>query len=74
LAALAAGKHVICEKPLAMTVEQADEMIAVAHRDDRLLVANLMQRYNPLFGKVSRLVQSRVLGEVARFVRERRIG
>jgi predicted dehydrogenase len=64
LAALAAGKHVICEKPLAMTVEQADEMIAVAHRNDRLLVANLMQRYNPLAGKISQLVQSRVLGEV----------
>jgi predicted dehydrogenase len=32
LAALAASKHVICEKPLAMTVEQADEMIAVARR------------------------------------------
>jgi predicted dehydrogenase len=64
LAALAAGKHVICEKPLAMTVEQADEMIAVARRNDRLLVANLMQRYNPLFGKILRLVQSRVLGEV----------
>jgi predicted dehydrogenase len=64
LAALAAGKHVICEKPLAMTVEQADEMITVARRNDRLLVANLMQRYNPLFGKISRLVQTRVLGEV----------
>jgi predicted dehydrogenase len=64
LAALAAGKHVICEKPLAMTVEQADEMIAVARRNDRLLVANLMQRYNPLVGKISRLVRSRVLGEV----------
>jgi predicted dehydrogenase len=64
LAALAAGKHVVCEKPLAMTVEQADEMIAVARRNDRLLVANLMQRYNPLVDKISRLVQSRVLGEV----------
>src|SRR5262245_29875882 len=46
--ALRAGKHVICEKPLAMTVEQADEMIAEAARRDRLLVANLMQRYNPV--------------------------
>ena len=46
--ALRAGKHVICEKPLAMTVAQADEMIAEAHRRDRLLVANLMQRYNPV--------------------------
>ena len=46
--ALRAGKHVICEKPLAMTVAQADEMIAEAHQRDRLLVANLMQRYNPV--------------------------
>src|SRR6185369_9126146 len=30
--ALLAGKHVICEKPLAMTVEQADEMIGLAHK------------------------------------------
>jgi predicted dehydrogenase len=64
MAALAAGKHVICEKPLAMTVEQADEMIAAAHRADRLLVTNLMQRYNPLVDKVARLIGSRVLGEV----------
>ena len=41
--ALAAGKHVICEKPLALTVEQADELVGLARRQDRLLVANLMQ-------------------------------
>src|SRR5215213_1274500 len=35
--ALNAGKHVICEKPLALTVEQADELIAIARRQDRLL-------------------------------------
>lgn len=64
LAALAAGKHVICEKPLAMTVAQADEMIAAAHRADRLLVTNLMQRYNPLYDQVVRLIGSGVLGEV----------
>src|SRR5436309_14528267 len=47
--ALNAGKHVICEKPLAMTVEQADEMISVARKNRLLVIANLMQRYNPLF-------------------------
>ena len=64
MAALEAGKHVIVEKPLALTVGQAAELIAVARRRDRLLVANLMQRYNPLFDAVRRLVEARVLGEV----------
>jgi predicted dehydrogenase len=64
MAALEAGKHVIVEKPLAMTVSQADEMIAAARGRGRLLVANLMQRYNPLFDAVRRLVRSEVLGEV----------
>jgi predicted dehydrogenase len=64
MAALQAGKHVIVEKPLALTVAQADELSAVARQRDRLLVANLMQRYNPLFDAVRRLVETRVLGDV----------
>jgi predicted dehydrogenase len=64
LAALEAGKHVIVEKPLALTVAQADELVAVARRRDLLLVANLMQRYNPMFDAVRRLVETQVLGEV----------
>lgn len=62
--ALGAGKHVICEKPLALTVAQADEMIALARRNDRLLVANLMQRYNPLFDAIARLIGAKVLGDL----------
>src|SRR5581483_2775713 len=50
-------------KPLALTVSQAHEMVSLARRWDRLLVANLMQRYNPLFAAVRRLVEARVLGE-----------
>jgi predicted dehydrogenase len=64
LQALRAGKHVICEKPLAMTVAQADAMIAEARRQDRLLVANLMQRYNPVARAVGRLIGERILGEL----------
>ena len=61
--ALAAGKHVICEKPLAMTVPQADELLSLARQKDRLLVANLMQRYNPVFDLVGEVVERQLLGE-----------
>jgi predicted dehydrogenase len=64
MAALRAGKHVICEKPLAMTVAQADEMIAEAEKGGRLLVANLMQRYNPVSDAVTRLIREKTLGEI----------
>lgn len=62
--ALQAGKHVICEKPLALSVEQAEELIALAQQNDRLLVANLMQRYNPVFDLIQRLITSRPLGDL----------
>src|SRR6476660_5948263 len=61
--ALRAGKHVICEKPLAMNTAEADEMISMAREKGLLLIANLMQRYNALFSMVQRLVESKVLGE-----------
>jgi predicted dehydrogenase len=65
-AALRAGKHVIVEKPLAMTMEQADEIVALARDTGLLLATNLMQRYNPLFAQVEALVDSKLLGDVLR--------
>ncbi len=62
--ALQAGKHVICEKPLAMDLNEADEMIAAARERDVLMIANLMQRYNPVFEAVGRLIAGKVLGEL----------
>jgi predicted dehydrogenase len=64
LAALTHGKHVLCEKPLAVTLEQADALIAAARDRGLLLATNLMQRYNPLFDAVRSLIDQQVLGEV----------
>jgi predicted dehydrogenase len=61
--ALAAGKHVVCEKPLTLTVEQADELVGLARREDLLFVADLMQRYNPMFDIVGQVIDRRPLGE-----------
>lgn len=64
LAALRAGKHVIVEKPLALTLAEADEVIELARSKGLLCATHLMQRYNPLFENIRKLVESRVLGEV----------
>lgn len=63
LRALQAGKHVICEKPLALAVEQGDEMIQAARAAGRLLAVNHMLRYSPLSAIVAKIIESRVLGE-----------
>ncbi|MFL6117728.1 MAG: Gfo/Idh/MocA family protein [Catenulispora sp.] len=63
MAALAAGKHVIVEKPMALTVAQADEMIAAARERGLLVTTNLMQRYNPMFDAIGEVVTTGVLGE-----------
>ncbi|CCH03371.1 oxidoreductase domain protein [Fibrella aestuarina BUZ 2] len=61
--ALEAGKHVICEKPLAMNPEQGREMLAKAAEKGLLMVTNLMQRYNPLFARIKHLIDKQLLGD-----------
>jgi len=45
--ALAAGCHVLVEKPMAVTVQEADAMIAAARRADRVLQVGQVERFNP---------------------------
>jgi len=61
--ALLAGKHVICEKPAALEPSHAVELYELAEKKRLLYVVNLMQRYNPLYQKVSKLIESKLLGE-----------
>ena len=61
-AALLAGKHVICEKPAALEPSHAEELYELAEKKGLLYVVNLMQRYNPLYQKVTKLIESKLLG------------
>jgi len=46
-ALLEAGRHVLCEKPLALSAAEAETMIAVAQRTGQLLAAGMMRRFYP---------------------------
>ena len=61
--AIDSGKHVLCEKPLAVTVEDGRAMVAAACEHGRVLAANLIMRYDPLCEAVKRIVEERLLGE-----------
>lgn len=60
--ALRAGKHVFCEKPLAMTVEDADAMIRTAKETGRVLVAGHITRHYPLYAAIAEIVSSGRIG------------
>jgi predicted dehydrogenase len=60
--ALLSNKHVICEKPAALHLEQALELQHLARQSGLLYVVNLMQRYNPLYTKVAAIINEGILG------------
>jgi predicted dehydrogenase len=64
--ALEAGAHVLCEKPLAVHVGEADRMIDAAERAGRLLAVNLQFRHRPEVRAAKRLVSEGTLGEIQR--------
>jgi predicted dehydrogenase len=61
---LRAGKHVLCEKPLATNAAQAEEMFDVAQREGRVLVEAFMYRSHPLTRAVLDAVRSGEIGEL----------
>jgi predicted dehydrogenase len=63
-AALAAGRHVVCEKPFALSVADADKTIAAAEQARRLVVPFQNRRYEPHFRKVREVVASGRLGTI----------
>jgi len=64
LAAFKAGKHVLCEKPLAMTAREAEKMLAAAEENRCLFMVGFTMRFNTVSQKVKKLVDSGVLGEI----------
>ncbi len=64
VAALQAGKHVIVEKPIALSLADADRMIAAARSAGRKLCVVLQNRYNPPMQDLRRAVDEGKLGRL----------
>ena len=62
--ALRAGKHVLCEKPIALTVAELDAMAAAAKESGRVLAEAFMYRHHSQTLKAKEIVDSGVLGKL----------
>ena len=64
IAALKAGKHVICEKPPDVTVEAVDRMIAARNASGKVLSVVFQSRFEPLYRAMKEAVDSGRLGKM----------
>lgn len=64
VAALKAGKHVYCEKPLAITVEGCDRIIETANETGKHLMVGFNMRYMSMFQTMKGIVDSGVIGDI----------
>jgi len=69
--ALEAGKHVLVEKPMALSLADCDRMIAAAQRAERVLMVGHLQRYMPVNRTARRLLRDGAVGEARHLVRQR---
>jgi len=63
-AALLAGKHVVCEKPLATKIEEAEELVALAKEKGLVNAVHFNLRYYPLVRQMKTMRENGDLGEV----------
>ena len=59
---LNAGLHVICEKPISMTIEEADAMIDAAKKNDRILQIAVQSRHCDAWKKIRELIRGGRIG------------
>lgn len=64
IAALEAGLHVQCEKPMSFTLQEAADMVKAARRAGKILTIGFQPRYDYMRGKVDSLIGSGALGKV----------
>ena len=67
VAALKAGKHVLCEKPMAVTLEECEAMVAAARESGKYLMIGQNQRLAKAHAKAKELIEQGAIGKVLTF-------
>ncbi len=65
--ALRAGKNVLCEKPMAVTLEDCEEMVRVAEEENKVLMIGQNQRLAKAHVKAKELLEQEIIGDVITF-------
>jgi len=70
-AALSAGKHVLVEKPITLRSSEAEELIALSEREEKMLMVDHLLEYHPAVTALKRLVKDGTLGKLLHLTSER---
>lgn len=66
-AALYAGKHVLCEKPMAVTLAECESMVAAAEFNGKYLMVGHNMRFDPVHRRAKELLRDGVIGDIITF-------
>lgn len=58
------AKGIVCEKPIADTLEKAKEMVALVEKSKTILIINHMRRFDPLIQKWQKKIKEGLLGDI----------
>lgn len=62
--AMRAGKHVLCEKPMALNLEDCKEMVRVSRETGKQLMIGQIGRYTPSFVKAKEIIEKGMIGDI----------
>ena len=59
-----AGKHIFCEKPLALNSEEAEEMVQICNENGVFLSVNYVHRFHPISIKAKEIIEQSLIGSI----------
>lgn len=71
VAAAKAGKHVLVEKPMALTLKECDDMIQACEEANRILMVGQVMRHYPVNRMIKKMIAEGAIGDVGHLIRRR---